>query len=310
MRPKIAFMGTPDFSVHSLQALIDSGYPIVAVITQPDKPKGRGQSVLPPPVKILAQTNGLNVIQPVKITPEVVETLRGLGVQAIVISAFGQILKDDILSLPPLGCINIHPSLLPKYRGAAPINWSVIRGETTTGVTIMRMDAGVDTGDIILQREEQIAERENAGSLQMRLAMRGSQLLLEALELVVRGEATYTKQDERSATYAPRITKEDTKIDWEQSGRDIENLIRGLSPSPCAYSLLDGKVFKLYQAFAVSAEHNQPTGTIGTVTSDGLPVAVRDGFVYLQDIQMESKKRMPATKFLSGYKIRSANIKL
>ena len=307
-KPKVAFMGTPEFATHSLQALLDSGYPVVAVITKPDKPKGRGLNLVCSPVKQLAIDHGLNILQPPKITDEVLDVLRKLSVEIIVVSAFGQILKKEAIALPPFGCINVHPSLLPKYRGAAPINWTLINGETTTGVTIMRMDTGVDTGDIIIQREEKIIADEDAGSLQMRLAKNGAQLLLKALASVIDGEATYKKQDDSSTTYAPRIVKNDCAIDWNRSAEQIVNFVRGLSPLPTAYTVLDGKVLKIYSAKAVVTSHSGQIGSIWAMTDEGLPIAVTDGFVYLQEIQQESKKRMSIIEFIRGHTIRSTRI--
>ena len=221
----------------------------------------------------------------------------------------GQILPMEIIAGPPRGCLNVHPSLLPKYRGAAPINWTLIRGETKTGVTIMQMDEGVDSGDILIQEETDIGLDENYGELYNRLALQGPSLLLKAIEVIERGESEKKPQDHHLATFAPRLKQEDTLIRWESRGIDIVNLIRGLAPAPGAYTILDGRQMKVFTAqFDNGPIPASDPGAVGKPDGRGLPVAAKDGWVYLQDIQMENKKRMPVQDFLRGYRIVSAKL--
>lgn len=309
-KPKILFMGTPEFAVPSLEILIRHDYPLIAVVTQPDRPKGRGRHFTPPPVKVLAEQSGLTVHQPERVRNEkFLDYFRSAAPDIVVLVAFGQILPKETIEGPPLGCINVHPSLLPKYRGAAPINWALIRGETKTGVTIMRMDEGVDSGDILRQEETDIRPDENYGGLHDRLARQGAELLLKTIEDIAQGRFERKQQDHSAATFAPRIKQADTVIRWENAGVDIVNLIRGLAPSPCACTVLDGKQMKVFSAcFDGGAAHDLEPGSLGKPDSRGLPVSVRDGRVYLQDIQMENKKRMPIRDFLRGYRIASEKL--
>ncbi len=311
-KPKILFMGTPEFAVPSLDILIKNDYPLIAVVTQPDRPKGRGRHFTPPPVKVLAEQSGLTVHQPelrrVR-NEEFLDYFRSAAPDLVVLVAFGQILPKEIIEGPPSGCINVHPSLLPKYRGAAPINWALIRGETKTGVTIMRMDEGVDSGDILRQEETDIGPDENYGGLHDRLARQGAELLLRTIEDIAQGRCERKRQDHSAATFAPRIKQADTVIHWENAGADIVNLIRGLAPSPCACTVLDGKQLKVFSAcFDGGAAQDLEPGSLGKPDRNGLPVVVRDGRVYLQDIQMENKKRMPIQDFLRGYRIASEKL--
>jgi len=305
-KPAILFMGTPEFAVPSLEALVRAGYPVVGVVTQPDRPRGRGKHLAPPPAKVRAQELGLEVFQPEKVREEAfLETLRRLKPDLVAVAAFGQILPRAILEAPPLGCLNVHPSLLPKFRGAAPINWTLIRGERTTGVTIMFMDEGMDTGDILLQEETPIGPAENAGELHDRLAASGAYLLVRTIAGLLDGTIRRRPQDSRLATLAPRLTKEHGLIRWEQAASDIVNLIRGLAPAPCAYTWLDGKQVKVFAASASGEPALGEPGRIGALTDAGLAVAAGDGIVLLQDIQMESKKRMAVRDFFRGYRPRS-----
>ena len=248
-KPRILFMGTPAFAVPALEGLVKSGYPVIGVVTQPDRPQGRGRTPAPPPVKLAAEGLGLTVLQPEKVrTPEFLETFRRLAPDLVVVAAFGQILPEEIIRGQRRGCINIHPSLLPKYRGAAPINWALIRGEEKTGVTIMQMDEGVDSGDILLQEETPIGAEETFGELHDRLAKMGAELLLIALAMIETGTLLPRRQDHLLATFAPRLGREDGLIRWQNDARSIVSLIRGLSPFPGAYTFLEGKQLKIYAA--------------------------------------------------------------
>lgn len=246
---RIIFMGTPEFAVPSLKALYTSGHEIAAVVTQPDRPKGRGHKLTPPPVKLAAQEAGLHVYQPVRIRdPEFIDTLKRVSPQLIAVVAFGQILPKDILELPVYGCINVHASILPKYRGAAPIHWAVINGETETGVTIMQMDEGLDSGDIILSEKIPVSPEDTTGTVHDKLAGLGAQLLVKAVQLISEGRAERIPQDHGAATYAPLLNKDTEKIDWAKSAVEICNLVRGLNPWPGAYTLLRDKILKIWQA--------------------------------------------------------------
>ncbi|MEK6545070.1 MAG: methionyl-tRNA formyltransferase, partial [Nitrospinota bacterium] len=234
-------MGTPDFAVSTLEGLIKSNHKIIAVVTRPDRPKGRGREILPSPVKVVAEDNKIEVLQPEKVRePDFVKKLREYRSDCIVVVAFGQILPKDILSLPRYGCINLHASILPKYRGAAPINWALINGETKTGVTSMLMNEGMDTGDILIQREVEITEGDSAGTLHDRLSEIGSEVILETLDGLEKGTVKRVKQNESSATYAQKIKKEDCLINWDEDAKKIVNRIRGLTPAPGAYTSYNG----------------------------------------------------------------------
>lgn len=303
-KPRLMFMGTPEFAVPALKMLIEAEYPIVGAVTQPDKPRGRGRRLQPSPVKELAEAHGLLVLQPERVRDETfLQLFRGLNPDVVAVAAFGQILPAEILERPPLGCLNVHPSLLPRYRGAAPLNWTLIRGEKITGVTIMMMDAGVDTGDIILQRETPVGEGETYDQLHDRLAVMGGELLLEALALIATGAAPRTPQCHEEATYAPRLKKEDGRIDWQRDVADIVQLIRGLSSTPGAYTFLDGRMLKIYRALGEPGTVDVPPGTIGGTTKKGLSVAAANGWVHLQEVQWEGKNRMTIQDFLRGCRL-------
>jgi methionyl-tRNA formyltransferase len=300
-KPRIAFMGTPEFAVPSLDILIRSDYPIVTVVTQPDRPKGRGRIPAPPPIKFIARKHSLPVVQPEHLRDkEFINYFRAIHPDMAVVAAFGQILPREILNVPKMGCINVHPSLLPKYRGAAPINWALIRGEVKTGVTIMLMDEGMDTGDILAKEETIIEPMETSGRLNDRLAYMGAKLLVATIDMVISGNCTRMPQDASQATYAPRLTKEDGLIRWDAEVRQTVNLIRGLSPAPGAYTFYKGKKLKIFSAVGEDISSPESPGRIGTVTEKGLGVAARNGYVYLQEVQLENKKRMSIMDFLRG----------
>jgi len=301
---KILFMGTPDFAVPSLAALIRGGRNVAGVVTQPDRPKGRGRQAAPPPVKALALDRGIAVYQPERVRDAAfLEVFRGIAPDLVVVAAFGQILPKEILARPKFGCINVHPSLLPRSRGAAPIQWTLIRGETRTGVTIMQMDEGVDSGDILLQEETPILPEEDFGALHDRLALAGAELLIRAVEAIEAGKAVRTAQDPAGATLAPRLKKEDGRIRWEKGCREIVNLIRGLSPAPGAYTSLNGKVLKIFSAAVSERRHGEAPGTAGVLPEGELAVAAGDGYVLLRDVQLENKNRMPVRDFLRGCRL-------
>ncbi|MRR16301.1 MAG: methionyl-tRNA formyltransferase [Deltaproteobacteria bacterium] len=308
-RPRILFMGTPAFALPALAGLAGHSYPIIGVVTQPDRPSGRGQKEIAPPVKSLALKLGLPVWQPAKVKePHFLETLHTLSPDMIVVAAFGQILPKAIIDSPPLGCLNIHPSLLPKYRGAAPLNWSIIRGETQTGVTIMLMDEGMDSGDILLQESTEIRPMETYGELHDRLADLGAALLLKTVEEVASGTVSRRKQDPQLVTFAPRLTKETGRINWQDGVHQIVNLIRGLCPTPAAYTHLDGQTLKIYRAEARPEKVDLPAGAVGRASDDGLPVAASDGYVLVKEVQLAGKKRMPIGDFLRGCRIKPETI--
>jgi methionyl-tRNA formyltransferase len=308
-KPRILFMGTPAFALPALQLLHSQKYPIIGVVSQPDRPQGRGLKKVAPPVKILAQEFGLPVFQPEKVKDQsFLETFYQLKPDMIVVVAFGQILSKEIIDYPPMQCLNIHPSLLPKYRGAAPMNWSIIRGETKTGVTIMLMDEGMDSGDILLQQETDIGTAETCGELHDRLAKLGASLLIKTIEQVAAGTAQRQPQDPSGVTLAPRLKKETGKISWQNNVSDIVNLIRGLSPTPAAYTLLEGQVLKIFSAEANQNKTSETPGTIGAVCAAGLPVAASDGYVILKDVQLAGKKKMLISDFLRGHKLKPETV--
>ncbi len=301
---KVIFMGTPDFAVETLEAVIKAGHEVALVVTQPDKPKGRGNAMQASPVKECALAHGIEVYQPKKIREqECVDYLAGFGADIFVVAAFGQILSQALLDMPKYGCINVHASLLPKYRGAAPIQWAVINGEQTTGVTIQQMDIGIDTGDIIAQEELALAADETGGSLFDKLAAVGASLCVKAMEQIASGTATRTPQDESAATHTSMIRKDFGHIDWNKSAREIERLIRGLNPWPSAYTHLDGKTLKIWKATVKGSESGEKPGCIVDVTKDAILVQTGEGVLQLDEIQLEGKKRMACDAFLRGYHI-------
>jgi methionyl-tRNA formyltransferase len=304
---RLVFMGTPEFAVPSLQKLVDLGEHTVAVVTQPDRPKGRGQRLTPPPVKLLAEKLCIPVLQPVKVrAPEFIDVMRELNPDLIMVTAFGQILPKSLLEIPRFGCINIHASLLPRYRGAAPINWSIINGETETGITIMQMDEGLDTGDILLKRALSIGPEEDACSLHDRLSMAGAEAMADALDLLATGRLVREKQNDSLSNYAPMLKKEDGLIDWTREPGTICNLVRGLTPWPGAFTMLGDKTLKIYRC-RIAGGGGEP-GTILQADRSGLVIACRGGGVLVEELQLEGKKRLSAKDFLAGYNIKPGTI--
>ena len=301
---KVVFMGTPDFAVGTLEAIIEAGHEVALVVTQPDKPKGRSGALSFPPVKECAIAHELPVFQPRKVREEEnIEYLKTFEPDIIVVAAFGQILPKAILDMPKYCCINVHASLLPKYRGAAPIQWSVINGDEVTGVTIQRMDVGIDTGDIIAKEELVIAEDETGGSLFDKLAVLGAKLCVETMEQIEKGEVTYVPQNHDEATHVGMIEKEFGNIDWNKSAVEIERLIRGLNPWPSAFTKLEGKTFKIWKAKVVSELSEYEPGCIINVTKNSMEVQTGQGVLSLLEVQLEGKKRMEIDAFLRGFQV-------
>ena len=310
---RVVFMGTPDFAVGTLEALIAEGHEIRAVVTQPDKPKGRGKTLMPTPVKEVALKHEIPVLQPVKVRePEFVEQLRTMEPDVIVVAAFGQIISRDLLELPKYGCINVHASLLPAYRGAAPIQWAVINGDRESGVTIMRMNEGLDTGDMIDKVVVPLAEDETGGSLFEKLSHAGARLCVKVLEDLESGRAVCTPQPEESTTaYAAMITKKMGEICWQRPAKEIEQLIRGLNPWPSAYTYLDNKSLKLWKATVEKAEEeteNAVPGQVIRADKNGLCICTGDGILNVLELQLEGKKRMETAAFLRGYSIEVGSV--
>ena len=310
---KIVYMGTPDFAVNPLHALAEAGYEVAGVVTQPDKPKGRGKSMLPTPVKEEALKHGFPVYQPVKVRdPEFLQVLEKLEPDIIVVAAFGQIIPKSILELPKYGCINIHASLLPKYRGAAPIQQAVIDGEKESGVTIMRMGTGLDTGDMISRIVVPIAKDETGGTLFDKLAEAGAKLLVETLPHIFDGTAVYEKQPEESPTpYAGMITKQMGLINFGKSAAELERLVRGLNPWPSAFTFWNGKTLKVWESFVVKSEEagteKPELGTVVKTDKKGIYVACGEDVLVLSQVQLEGKKRMDADAFLRGCHIETGS---
>ena len=303
---RVVFMGTPDFAVATLEDIINAGHIVEAVVTQPDKPKGRGGAVAMSPVKETALEHGIEVLQPVKVKNdnEFYERMKQIDPDVIVVVAFGQILPDSILELPKYGCINVHASLLPAYRGAAPIQWAVIDGLEETGVTTMQMDHGLDTGDIIMQSRIRLDAKETGGSLFDRLSSEGGRLLVKTLEAVENGTATRTKQDDSLSNYAKMLTKSLGNIDFNEGAVNIERLIRGLNPWPSAYTFLNGKTLKVWKCAVERAEcGKEAPGTIIGVDKSGIHVACGSDALILKEVQLEGKKRMETDAFLRGYQV-------
>lgn len=305
---RVVFMGTPDFSVGTLEALYEAGHEIVGVVSQPDKPKGRGKNLQPTPVKEAALKLGLPVYQPKRVRePEFVQVLKDLNPEVIVVVAFGQLIPKEILELTPYGCINVHASLLPKYRGAAPIQWAVIDGEEESGVTIMRMDEGIDTGDMISKAVVPLDAEETGGSLFDKLSQTGAKLLVETLPSLEDGTAVFEKQPEESPTaYAGMIKKSMGNLDFDLPAAELERLIRGLNPWPSAYTRLDGKTLKIWKAQVREEEQGQETlepGTVWITEQQELLVKTGKGMLKITELQLEGKKRMETEAFLRGYKV-------
>ncbi|MBO6154215.1 MAG: methionyl-tRNA formyltransferase [Lachnospiraceae bacterium] len=314
---KVVFMGTPDFAVSTLEAIYEAGHEIVLVVTQPDKPRGRGKEMQFPDVKVWALEHDLPVYQPVKIKEEeAIEYLRGYEADVFVVAAFGQILPKAILDMPPLGCVNVHASLLPKYRGAAPIQWAVINGDKVSGVTTMQMGVGLDDGDMLLKEEVELAEDETGGSLFDRLAIVGGKLCVETIEGLKAGTVKAVPQNEDEATHVGMIKKSMGEMDFEKSAEELERLIRGLNPWPSAFTRLNGKTLKVWKA-AVSSyedmanetgisvsdiEESNPGEVIWT-GKDSIAVKCNGDILLMQEVQLEGKKRMTVADYLRGHGI-------
>ena len=323
---KVVFMGTPDFAVGALEAIIEAGHQVTAVVTQPDKPKGRGKEMQKTPVKVCAQKYGISVFQPVKVKePEAVETLRSYEADIFVVAAFGQILSEEILAMPKYGCVNIHASLLPKYRGAGPIQWAIINGEKITGVTIMQMDKGLDTGDMLFQSEVEIASDETADTLHDMLAEAGALLFVEALEKIEAGFVKPVKQNDEESCYAKMLQKSMGKIDWQMEAGKLDCLIRGLISWPGASTVYRGKNLKIWreevaleqELAALEAQAGQSDGgcagsgrpgTVIRVDKDAVYVQTGDGLLRILEVQPEGKKRMAVKDFLLGYPVKAGDV--
>lgn len=332
---KVVFMGTPDFAVGALEAIVEAGHEVTAVVTQPDKPKGRGKEVQMTPVKICAQAHDIPVFQPVKIRePEAVETLRTYEADIFVVAAFGQILPEEILAMPKYGCVNIHASLLPKYRGAGPIQWAIINGEKITGVTIMQMDKGLDTGDMLFRTEVEIAPDETADTLHDKLAAAGAGLIVEALAKIEAGDVTPVKQNDEESCYAKMLHKSMGKIDWSMEAEKLDCLIRGLISWPGASTVYRGKNLKIWREEVFSGQgetaletkpkqygdgiagntqavqdrggfsRNAAPGTVVRVDKDAFYVQTGGGVLKVLEVQPEGKKRMAVKDFLLGYPVK------
>lgn len=330
---KVVFMGTPDFAVGALTAIVEAGHQVAAVVTQPDKPKGRGKEMQMTPVKQCALAHGIPVFQPVKIKePEAVEQLRNYGADLFVVAAFGQILSEEILDMPKYGCVNIHASLLPKYRGAGPIQWSIINGEKITGVTIMQMEKGLDTGDMLFRRSVEIAPGETADTLHDKLAAAGAELIVEAIPKIEAGEVTPEKQRDEDSSYAKMLTKAMGRIDWSLEAEKLDCLIRGLISWPGASTVFRGKTLKIWEEEPVAEERlpadtepmlsaqasagqegnamckDAPPGTVVRVDRDAFYVQTGKGLLKIKAVQPEGKKRMAVKDFLLGYPVQAGDV--
>jgi len=306
---KILFMGTPDFALESLIALYNSRHEICAVVTQPDKPAGRNMKLTAPPVKEFAVEHGIPVYQPQRIKEgQLNAVLNEHNPDLICVVAYGKILPEFILRYPKYGCINVHASILPKYRGSAPINWAIINGETTSGVTIMHMDIGCDTGDIISVEETPIKDDETAGELYDRLKVLGAELLIRTIDDIEAGKAQRTRQNDSLSTHAPMLSKSMAAINWNLNARDIVNHIRGLNPWPIAYTSVNGEIIKVYTAQVIDKKKNLPNGSVITDIKGGLAVSCADGVVLITELQAQGKKRMSACDYLRGHSISDGEV--
>lgn len=296
----VVYMGTPEFAVLPLDAIIKAGHNVTGVFTQPDKPKGRGYTLTPPPVKVRALESEIPVFQPNSMKDgEALKILTELNPDVIVVVAYGKLLPKDILDLPKYGCVNVHASLLPKYRGAGPIQWCVLNGEEETGVTTMKMAEGLDTGDMLLKSSTKIGENETAGELHDRLSQMGADLIVETLTALENSTVVPEKQDDSLSNYAPMLSKELCKIDWTKPAQEIHNQVRGLNPWPVATAVVNGKKVKIF-----STELSEKNGNAGKVLCENpLTVACGDGSVVINELQLEGKKRMKSDDFVRGYRI-------
>ena len=301
---KIVFMGTPDLAAEVLDTMMKSGCEVTLAVTQPDRPKGRGRGVIRTPVHECADKWGITVFSPERVKrPEAVQRLREEAPDLIVVAAFGQILSQEILDLPRYGCVNVHASLLPKYRGAAPIQWAVINGEEKSGVTIMQMDAGLDTGDILLQEEIPLSPRETGESLYEKMAKIGGELLVKALPMIEAGTLTPVRQDNEAASYASMLKKEMGNIDWNMPAEKIERLVRGLNSWPGAYTFISGKMLKIWGSEVTGREAQGEAGTVAGTDKKSIFVNCGEGVLTLSEVQYEGKKRMSTQAFLLGAKV-------
>jgi methionyl-tRNA formyltransferase len=299
---KIVFMGTPQFAVPSLKILVEKNHELAAVATQPDRPKGRGRKIAPPPVKEVALEMGLPVFQPEKArSEEFVRRVEALAPDAICVVSYGQFLPEGLLSIPKFGSINVHTSLLPRYRGAAPINWAIINGDEVTGITTISMSMEMDAGDILLQEEVPIEPNDTALTLYEKMAPRAAELLARTLEEIEDGRLEPTPQDPAAATFAPKLTKEMANIDWSRSSREIHNLVRGTDPWPGAYTHHQGRLLKIWKTEAVDQEDGPEPGTILNVGKEGLLVQTGKGRLRIKEVQFENRKRMAVKDFIQGY---------
>ncbi|MGZ9586997.1 methionyl-tRNA formyltransferase [Paenibacillus marinisediminis] len=310
---KIVFMGTPQFAVPVLQMLLDEGYEVAAVVTQPDRPVGRKRVLTPTPVKALALEHGITVWQPEKLRKsETVQDIQALAPDLIVTAAYGQILPKAVLDVPCYGCINVHGSLLPAYRGGAPIQRSIINGEPKTGVTIMYMAEGMDTGDMISRVEVPITDADNAGTMFEKLSVEGSELLRRTLPELLAGSITAVPQDHEAATYAPNLKREDERIDWSRTSRELFNQVRGLVPYSGAFTTWNDEVFKVWATKLTSAavRGDQQPGTVLNVSEQGIEVKTGDGSLLLTEVQPAGKKAMPVQEFMRGGKLEAGTVLL
>ncbi len=320
-RLRIVFMGTPEFGVPTLRRLSSGGGLVVAVVTQPDRPRGRGRNPAPPPVKVAALELDISVLQPARIDePDFIARLKELSPHVIVVAAYGKILPPEILDLPQYGCLNVHASLLPRYRGAAPINWAIIQGESITGITIMQMNEGMDTGDILLQREIEIGPEETAGELFERLKQVGADALADALDRLRAGTLRPVPQDDDRATLAPLLVKENGRIRWEQSAVEIHDFVRGMSPWPGAFTTIDSRLLKVHRCRVGGGDMEVPPGAepgevigvgIGSSGAEagGISVVTGDGMIILTEVQLQDRRRMAAAEFAKGIRL-AASTKL
>ena len=297
-------MGTPSFALPILRAIHESTHELIGVVTQPDKSRGRGRKLGISPVKELVTALHLPVMQPQTTKDKAfMEEVKRMSPDLIVVAAYGRILMRDFLEIPPLGCINVHASLLPKYRGAAPIQWAIVNGERKTGVTIMKMDEGIDTGDILLAKEVEIGDEDTAQSLHDRLAQVGASLIVKAMDQLDRGTLRPIPQDQRKASYAPPLKKEDGLIDWSRDARDIFNRIRGFNPWPGAFTYLKGSRLKIFTGEIVTEEAGERAGEVVQAGSEGVIVSTGKGSFLIKEVQLEGRKRMPIREFLIGNEI-------
>ena len=304
----IVFMGTPDFAVPSLKMLIKE-HNVLAVVTQPDKPKGRGKKLAFSPVKEVALENGIEVLQPVKVKDGTfVKELMRFDADVFVVVAYGKILTEEVLALPKYGCINVHGSLLPKYRGAGPIQWSIINGEKKTGVTTMFMEKGLDTGDMLIKTEMDIEPEDTYGTLADKMSLIGAETLEETLELLKEGKLKPEKQNNEQSTYAPMISKETECINWDDSAENIKNLIRGLNPEPGAYTIFNGDILKIWRAETTDKQYDLKPGTIAETFKNGFIVASGKGGLSVKELQAKGGKKMDAGSYMRGHKVETGMV--